>query len=291
MPLKTSILGSIIALSVGLIVAFTSGQNSIDFYGIPLIAVCFIYSYIIHWIFFVHGYLFQTEHYFDAIGSFTFVSLSLFLIFVVRDFYAFLICSLVAIWSLRLGSFLFSRVKRSGRDTRFTEMKKNFFWFFMTWNLSALWVFLSYVAGMVAVTSKYSSELSFIDFVFCSVGFLVWLSGFIIEVVADNQKKKFKEDLNNNDKFISHGLWSWSRHPNYFGEILLWIGITIIALPVFKEWDYIALISPVFIYYLLVKVSGIPMLEKSANEKWGSDPNYIKYKENTNILFLRKPTE
>lgn len=291
MPLKTSILGSIIALSVGLIVAFTAGQNSIDFYGIPLIAVCFIYSYIIHWIFFVHGYLFQTEHYFDAIGSFTFVSLSLFLIFVVRDFYAFLICSLVMIWSLRLGSFLFSRVKRSGRDTRFTEMKKNFFWFFMTWNLSALWVFLSYVAGMVAVTSKYSSELSFIDFVFCSVGFLVWLSGFIIEVVADNQKKKFKEDLNNNDKFISHGLWSWSRHPNYFGEILLWIGITIIALPVFKGWDYIALISPIFIYYLLVKVSGIPMLEKSANEKWGSDPNYIKYKENTNILFLRKPTE
>ena len=291
MPLKTSILGSIIALSVGLIVAFTAGQNSIDFYGIPLIAVCFIYSYIIHWIFFVHGYLFQTEHYFDAIGSFTFVSLSLFLIFVVRDFYAFLICSLVAIWSLRLGSFLFSRVKRSGRDTRFTEMKKNFFWFFMTWNLSALWVFLSYVAGMVAVTSKYSSELSFIDFVFCSVGFLVWLSGFIIEVVADNQKKKFKEDLNNNDKFISHGLWSWSRHPNYFGEILLWIGIAIIALPIFKGWDYIALISPIFIYYLLVKVSGIPMLEKSANEKWGSDPNYIKYKENTNILFLRKPTE
>ncbi len=291
MPLKTSILGSIIALSVGLIVVFTAGQNSIDFYGIPLIAVCFIYSYIIHWIFFVHGYLFQTEHYFDAIGSFTFVSLSLFLIFVVRDFYAFLICSLVAIWSLRLGSFLFSRVKRSGRDTRFTEMKKNFFWFFMTWNLSALWVFLSYVAGMVAVTSKYSSELSFIDFVFCSVGFLVWLSGFIIEVVADNQKKKFKEDLNNNDKFISHGLWSWSRHPNYFGEILLWIGITIIALPIFKGWDYIALISPIFIYYLLVKVSGIPMLEKSANEKWGSDPNYIKYKENTNILFLRKPTE
>ncbi|MEC9414079.1 MAG: DUF1295 domain-containing protein [Pseudomonadota bacterium] len=291
MPLKTSILGSIIALSVGLIVVFTAGQNSIDFYGIPLIAVCFIYSYIIHWIFFVHGYLFQTEHYFDATGSFTFVSLSLFLIFVVRDFYAFLICSLVMIWSLRLGSFLFSRVKRSGRDTRFTEMKKNFFWFFMTWNLSALWVFLSYVAGMVAVTSKYSSELSFIDFVFCSVGFLVWLSGFVIEVVADNQKKKFKEDLNNNDKFISHGLWSWSRHPNYFGEILLWIGITIIALPVFKGWDYIALISPVFIYYLLVKVSGIPMLEKSANEKWGSDPNYIKYKENTNILFLRKPTE
>ena len=264
-------------------------QNSVDFYGIPLIAVCFLYSYLIHWIFFVHGYLFQTEHYFDAIGSFTFVSLSLFLIFVVRDFYAFLVCSLVAIWSLRLGSFLFRRVKKSGRDTRFTEMKKNFFWFFLTWNLSALWVFLSYVAGMVAVTSKYSSELSVTDFVFCSVGFLVWLSGFIIEVVADNQKKKFKEDPNNKDKFISHGLWAWSRHPNYFGEILLWIGIAIIAFPIFKNWDYLALISPFFIYYLLVNVSGIPMLEKAADKKWGTNEDYISYKDRTNILFLKKP--
>ena len=100
-------------------------------------------------------------------------------------------------------------------------------------------------------------------------GFLVWLAGFIIEVVADNQKKKFKEDLNNKDKFISHGLWAWSRHPNYFGEILLWIGITIIAIPIFKNWDYLALISPIFIYYLLVNVSGIPMLEKAADQKWG----------------------
>ena len=168
-------------------------------------------------------------------------------------------------------------------------MKKNFFWFFLTWNLSALWVFLSYVAGMVAVTSKYSSELSVTDFVFCSVGFLVWLSGFIIEVVADNQKKKFKEDPNNKDKFISHGLWAWSRHPNYFGEILLWIGIAIIAFPIFKNWDYLALISPFFIYYLLVNVSGIPMLEKAADKKWGTNEDYISYKDRTNILFLKKP--
>ena len=259
MPLRTSILGTLMSIIVGILITIGVSQNSVDFYGIPLIAACFLYSYIIHWIFFVHGYLFQTEHYFDAIGSFTFVSLSLFLIFVVRDFYAFLVCSLVAIWSLRLGSFLFRRVKKSGRDTRFTEMKKNFFWFFLTWNLSALWVFLSYVAGMVAVTSKYSSELSVTDFVFCSVGFFVWLSGFIIEVVADNQKKKFKEDPNNKDKFISHGLWAWSRHPNYFGEILLWIGIAIIAFPIFKNWDYLALISPFFISHDSIFIPGEPI--------------------------------
>ena len=289
MPLKTSILGTIISIAIGILVALATSQNSINFFGFPLLIICFIYCYLIHWIFFIHGYVNQTEHYFDAIGSVTFVSLSVLLIFVIQDFYAFLICSLVAIWSLRLGSFLFKRVKKAGRDTRFIEMKKDFFWFFLTWNLSALWVFLSYVAGIVAVTSKYSYELSFTEIIFCIFGFFVWLIGFLIEVIADNQKKKFKEDIKNKDQFISHGLWSWSRHPNYFGEIILWLGISIIAFPIFRGWDYIALISPIFVYYLLVNVSGIPMLEKAADAKWGRDENYIAYKNKTNILFLRKP--
>ena len=289
MPLKTSILGTIISIAIGILVALATSQNSINFFGFPLLIICFIYCYLIHWIFFIHGYVNQTEHYFDAIGSVTFVSLSVLLIFVIQDFYAFLICSLVAIWSLRLGSFLFKRVKKAGRDTRFIEMKKDFFWFFLTWNLSALWVFLSYVAGIVAVTSKYSYELSFTEIIFCIFGFFVWLIGFLIEVIADNQKKKFKEDIKNKDQFISHGLWSWSRHPNYFGEIILWLGISIIAFPIFRGWDYIALISPIFVYYLLVNISGIPMLEKAADAKWGKDENYIAYKNKTNILFLRKP--
>ena len=289
MPLKTSILGTIISIAIGILVALATSQNSINFFGFPLLIICFIYCYLIHWIFFIHGYVNQTEHYFDAIGSVTFVSLSVLLIFVIQDFYAFLICSLVAIWSLRLGSFLFKRVKKAGRDTRFIEMKKDFFWFFLTWNLSALWVFLSYVAGIVAVTSKYSYELSFTEIIFCIFGFFIWLIGFLIEVIADNQKKKFKEDIKNKDHFISHGLWSWSRHPNYFGEIILWLGISIIAFPIFRGWDYIALISPIFVYYLLVNVSGIPMLEKAADAKWGKDENYIAYKNKTNILFLWKP--
>lgn len=289
MSLKTSISGTLISIAIGILVALATSQNSINFFGFPLLIICFIYCYLIHWIFFIHGYVNQTEHYFDAIGSVTFVSLSVFLIFVIQDFYAFLICSLVGIWSLRLGSFLFKRVKKTGRDTRFIEMKKDFFWFFLTWNLSALWVFLSYVAGIVAVTSKYSYELSFTEIIFCIFGFFIWLIGFLIEVIADNQKKKFKEDIKNKDHFISHGLWSWSRHPNYFGEIILWLGISIIAFPIFRGWDYIALISPIFVYYLLVNVSGIPMLEKAADAKWGKDENYIAYKNKTNILFLWKP--
>ena len=112
-----------------------------------------------------------------------------------------------------------------------------------------------------------------------------------INFKSDTILINLRKNNNDNYKIPFGGLFRYISCPNYFGEILLWIGITIIALPIFKGWDYIALISPIFIYYLLVKVSGIPMLEKSANEKWGNDPNYITYKKNTTILFLRKPTE
>ena len=119
MPLRTSILGTIISIIIGILITLGVSQNSIDFYGVPLLVVCFVYSYIIHWIFFVHGYLFQTEHYFDAIGSFTFVSLSFFLIFTVQDFYAFLFCSFFVIWFLRLVYFFFiNLMKYSSTNSR-----------------------------------------------------------------------------------------------------------------------------------------------------------------------------
>ena len=291
MPLKKSILGTIISIVVASLVSLAVSQNSIDFFGIPFLLFCVLYSYAIHWIFFIHAYIAQTEHYFDAIGSITFISLSVIVISYMQNFYSILIGALVSIWTLRLGTFLFKRIKKSGRDTRFTEMKKNFFWFFMTWNISALWVFLCYVAGLVAMTNKNSSEVNSENIIFIVIGVIFWVLGFSIEVISDYQKKVFREDINNKDKFISHGLWAWSRHPNYFGEIILWTGITIIALPVFKGWDYIALISPLFVYFLLVNVSGIPMLEKSADEKWGDDPQYSDYKDKTSILFLKSPKD
>ena len=93
----------------------------------------------------------------------------------------------------------------------------------------------------------------------------------------------------NKGKFISSGLWAWSRHPNYFGEIILWLGISIIALPSMEGGEFLALISPIFVYVLLTKISGIPMLEKSSDSKWGSDEDYIKYKKTTPILLPKKP--
>ena len=299
MPLKISILGSAVSIILGFLVAYIVGQNSVNFFGFPLLIFCFLYSYIVHWIFFIHAYIFQTEHYFDATGSFTYISLSIILIFnsiFSSSFkglnpYTYLIGIMVILWSLRLGMFLFKRVKDVGQDIRFLEMKKDFFWFFMTWTLSGLWVFLTYVAGLSAMTSiNLIENMSFYHFIFMLTGFLLWVVGFAIEILADNQKKIFRENPSNKGKFISSGLWAWSRHPNYFGEIILWLGIAIIAFPSMEGGEFLGLISPLFVYVLLTKISGIPMLEKSSDNKWGLEEDYIKYKKTTPILFLKKPS-
>ena len=299
MPLKISLLGSAVSIILGFLVAYIVGQNSVDFFGFPLLIFCFLYSYIVHWIFFIHAYIFQTEHYFDATGSFTYISLSIILIFnsiFNSSFeglnpYTYLIGIMVILWSLRLGMFLFKRVKDVGQDIRFLEMKKDFFWFFMTWTLSGLWVFLTYVAGLSAMTSiNLIENMSFYHFIFMLTGFLLWVVGFVIEILADNQKKIFRENPSNKGKFISSGLWAWSRHPNYFGEIILWLGIAIIAFPSMEGGEFLGLISPLFVYVLLTKISGIPMLEKSSDNKWGLEEDYIKYKKTTPILFLKKPS-
>ena len=298
MPLKISILGSAVSIILGFLVAYIVGQNSVDFFGFPLLIFCFLYSYIVHWIFFIHAYIFQTEHYFDATGSFTYISLSIILIlnsifsssFEGLNPYTYLIGIMVILWSLRLGMFLFKRVKDVGQDVRFIEMKKDFSWFFMTWTLSGLWVFLTYVAGLSAMTSiNLIENMSFYHFIFMLTGFLLWVLGFVIEILADNQKKIFRENPSNKGKFISSGLWAWSRHPNYFGEIILWLGIAIIAFPSMEGGEFLGLISPLFVYVLLTKISGIPMLEKSSDNKWGLEEDYIKYKKTTPILFLKKP--
>ena len=121
------------------------------------------------------------------------------------------------------------------------------------------------------------------------IGLIIWILGFTFEVVADAQKSRFRADLQNKDKFIQSGLWSLSRHPNYFGEIVLWIGIAIIAVPVLKGWQWVCMISPVFVTVLLTRISGIPPLEKRADEKWGGQNGYEEYKAHTPVLIPRLP--
>ena len=156
-----------------------------------------------------------------------------------------------------------------------------------TWTLGGLWVFLTMAAGLAAITSNVNIPLG----VMAYLGLALWILGFSIEVIADKQKRDFKKQQNKEKEYITTGLWAWSRHPNYFGEITLWAGLTLIALPVLSGWQLVTLISPIFVYVLLTRISGIPMLENRGMKKWGSDPEYIDYLERTPSLLLKKPNK
>ena len=287
MKKSVTIPSTIISIILGILIAYAGSHGSETYSGVALFAICASVSYVLHWIIFVPSYIYQTEHYFDLTGSISYLS-AIALAFYLNpsvDPRDLLIGGLIAIWAIRLGSFLFLRVKQDGKDNRFTVMKTQFHWYLMTWTIGGLWVFLTMAAGLAAITSDVSMPLGFMTY----IGLALWIVGFSIEVIADKQKRNFKREMNKEKEFITTGLWAWSRHLNYFGEITLWAGLTLIALPVLSGWQLITLISPVFVYILLTRISGIPMLENRAIKKWGSDPEYMDYLEKTPSLIMKRP--
>jgi steroid 5-alpha reductase family enzyme len=196
-----------------------------------------------------------------------------------------LLTGIVIVWAVRLASFLYLRIRNAGEDRRFREIKQSFGRFLLTWTLQGLWVAFSLAAALAAITSTLRKDLD----LFAVAGFLIWLTGFTLEVTADRQKSAFNAKAGNKGKFISTGLWSWSRHPNYFGEIVLWTGVAVIALPILQGWQWVTLISPIFIVILLTRISGVPMLERRADQKWGGQPEYESYKARTSVLIPLLP--
>lgn len=274
-----------ILVLIGLLVAWAGSQGGALIAGVPLFAFSVGLVFLIQWIAFVPAYLGQTEKFFDLTGSLTYISVTILaLLFSTgADSRSFLLAGLVIVWAVRLGSFLYGRIHKAGKDDRFDDLKPSFFRFLNVWTIQALWVTFTAAAALVAITNTTRKELD----VFAIVGLLVWAIGFGFEVVADSQKSRFNADPANKGKFISSGLWSRSRHPNYFGEIVLWLGVAIIALPVLQGWQWVALISPVFVTILLTRVSGVPLLEAKADKKWGGQKAYEAYKKNTPVLIPR----
>jgi steroid 5-alpha reductase family enzyme len=277
-----SIIGIAVAVTLSLLIAIAGSNNSNLYDGMPIFMLCASVGFVLHWLGFIPAYLFQTEHYFDLIGSISYVA-TVALAFALAPSFGtrgLVVATLICVWAVRLGSFLFIRVKKAGQDRRFTQIKTKFFRFLLTWTLGGTWVFITMAAGLAAMTSQSQSPVD----AFLVVGATLWVIGFGIEVVADQQKTAFRKDPANAEKFISSGLWSISRHPNYFGEIILWIGIAVIALPVLEGWQWVTLVSPVFVSFLLLKVSGVPMLENNAESRWGNDPEFRQYKAKTPTL-------
>lgn len=276
-----------IAILIGVGVAFAGSQGGVKIGRFPLFALGVGLAFLIQWLVFIPSYLNKTEMFFDLTGSITYITVTLVAVLLspVKDTRAYLLLGLVTIWALRLGTYLFSRIKAAGEDRRFRELKASFPRFFMTWTLQGLWVTFSLAAALAVITTNYKVEVG----PFAAIGLLVWIFGFYLEVTADRQKSEFRADPANEGKFINSGLWSWSRHPNYFGEIVLWVGIAIIALPVLKGWQWVTMISPIFITILLTRISGVPMLEKRADEKWGGQEDYETYKARTSVLIPFPP--
>ena len=277
-----AIVFTIIALLLGAGIGLAGSQGSAAWGELPLFAIAGIVIYLVHWLVFIPSWIYQTEHYFDLTGSITYLSAlgTVAVLHPALDTRGLVLCLLIAIWAIRLGSFLFARVKRAGGDSRFDPIKINFFRFLLTWTLSGTWVYVTMAAGLAAVTSADSIGLD----AFFAAGLALWLAGFAFEVTADTQKTRFRADPANEGKFINSGLWSISRHPNYFGEIVLWIGIAVIAFPALSGWQFITLISPVFVIFLLTRVSGINMLERAGKQRWGDNPDYRAYLDSTPAL-------
>jgi len=282
---------SIIALPIIVLIAagfaWAGSQDGYAVFGIPIFALCIALAFIIQWVAFIPAFIKQTEKFYDLVGSITYLSLTWVAILLIPevDARAWLLAAIVSIWAIRLGTFLFSRVRAAGEDRRFREVKPSFVRFLIYWTVQGLWVSLTLAAALAAITTMTRRDLG----IFALVGFLFWVMGFGIEVIADRQKSKFRTDPSNAGKFINTGLWSWSRHPNYFGEILLWIGVAIITIPVLSGWQWVTLISPIFVAILLTRVSGIPILESLADEKWGGQAEYEDYKARTSVLIPKPP--
>jgi steroid 5-alpha reductase family enzyme len=285
--------GSLAAIPIILLlaagIAFAGSQGGYVVSGIPLFALCVALAFIIQWAAFIPSFVKKTETFFDLTGSITYITVVVIAVLLspVVDARALLLLAMISAWAIRLGSFLFMRIHAAGEDRRFREIKTSFARLLLTWTIQGLWVTFSLAAALAAITSEAKVALG----AYALLGFLVWLLGFSIEVIADWQKSRFKAMPENAGKFINVGLWSLSRHPNYFGEIVLWIGVAIIALPVLSGWQWLTLISPVFIFVLLTRISGVPMLESRADEKWGGQEDYEAYKARTSVLVPMPPSD
>ncbi len=268
------------------LVAIAASVDGVFFSGIPIILLCAIVSFSTHWMIAAPSLITSSEKYFDFTGMVATLLVVLTAMFALLSSEAqvsirsVFVASFVSVWTLRLGIFLYKRIVKAGEDIRFRDIKKSLPKFLMTWTLSALWVFLTTVNAITLIALNPLEPIG----IFFIMGALLWLLGFGFEVIADRQKKYFSEQPKNEGRFITQGLWSVSRHPNYFGEIILWAGIAIISLPFLSGWQYVTLVSPVFVFLLLTRISGLPFLEDKAEKKWGEDKDYIEYKKRTPIL-------
>ena len=285
--LTTIVVISVLIITSFIVIAVDDNSVSLNGYSAVLYSAAICLG--IQWLAWIPASLAKSERYYDLTGGLTYLTVVGFTLWAgsqsespsAREL---IVSLLVVIWALRLSSFLYLRIHRAGKDGRFDRLKTSPIRFLVPWTIQGLWVFLTMIVVIVINSqAEPAPELGIWD----AIGLLIWLLGFSIEVIADNQKSAFNANSENQGKWIDSGLWSYSRHPNYLGEIMLWTGIACFGISCFSGMERLAWISPIFIYLLLTKISGVPILDRRGLEKWGDQPEYHKYRDETPTLLPR----
>ena len=281
----------LLAAGLPLGIATLANPDGLRLAGWPTMSVLALGAFGIQWLAFIPARVLQSERFYDLTGSITYIAVTLVAISVATtpSGVQWLIAIMIFLWAGRLGSFLFLRIHAAGGDQRFDRIKVSSSRFFVAWTLQGAWVVMTSCAALTAILSAEQPPVGAIYV----IGAVMWTTGFAIEVIADRQKSRFREDPGNEDQFINAGLWARSRHPNYFGEILLWAGIAVMAIPYLSGTQWVVMLSPLFVYALLTRLSGIPTLARRGQELWGDDPAYQAYVANTPRLVprLRQTTQ
>lgn len=249
------------------------------------ILIALLFSLVFNVLMFIPAFIWKTDKLTDLSYSITFFAIAVWLFATnAQNALSIILTLMILTWATRLGAFLFIRIRKQEKDKRFDGMRENFFRFLRFWILQAItvWVVMMPVILFFQNSYSFSGEASKIIPI---VGFVIWLAGLLIESFADIQKYKFNQNPDNRGKWIETGLWKKSRHPNYLGEITIWIGVYIFVFPFLNgTHSLIGLVSPLFIFVLIKFVSGVPLLEKSADTKWGQNPEYATYKSKSGII-------
>ena len=272
---------TITVLLIIICITYLLSFDSIKINNFPIVYIFTIIILILNTLSFMHSYAFKTDIFFDLIGSISFISVGVASLILITDVDAnqILIFFLLIFWALRLGPFLFIRRLSAGPDERLSEYFKSPLSLYFIWTMNSLWVFLTSLSMIIIFSSSQNNEFGLIQW----LGLLIWVLGFLIEVVSDTQKSKFNKK--NKGAFIDVGLWKYIRHPNYLGEIIIWLGIFVISISYINSiFTALSILSPIFVFVLLRFLTGVPQLEQRGQEKWGKQEKYLKYKEKTGIL-------
>lgn len=245
-----------------------------------LMAILFVG--IIHILGYLVAYFKQTDHFTDIIYALSFMLIAGYGVYLQPNpgIFHWVLFLMVTIWALRLAIYLGYRIRVWGLDKRFDRFRGSWSGLLKFWILQFLSIVIVGLPVIFSIT-KIESDFGFWQ----GLGLVTFLFGFLMESIADYQKFMFKLNPENQHSFIQSGLWGYSRHPNYLGEWFVWLGVFLFCMTLLQGYEWLAVLSPAWIYVLLRYISGGNLLEKSATSKYSDHPDYQSYLQRTGVFF------